>query len=192
MDERVKKRQKRLQDGGTERKRGSGGQRLREAGPVPLIPGFRRESRSRQKSHCDPCEEGGLVLRSLCRQDAFRVQALLLNSAGVSAGKNIYGCAYKCAGVGCTHVHISVQGLDVPRVHICVQGLDVHVCIYVCRGWTCMCVYMSVGGRRARVYICVQVLDVHVCIYVCRGWTCTWVYMCVGDGRARVYICVQG
>ena len=55
-----------------------------------------------------------------------------------------------------------------------------------------MCVYMSVGGRRARVYICVQVLDVHVCIYVCRGWTCTWVYMCVGDGRARVYICVQG
>lgn len=38
MDERGKKRQRRLQDGGTERKRGSGGQRLREAGPVPLIP----------------------------------------------------------------------------------------------------------------------------------------------------------
>lgn len=133
MDERVKKRQKRLQDGRTERKRGLGGQRLREAGPVPLIPGFRRESKSRQKSHCDTCEEGGLVLRSLCRQDAFRVQALLLNSAGVSAGgKYIWmrTCAYMCAGVGCAHVHISVQGLDVPRVHICVQGLDVHV--YTC------------------------------------------------------------
>lgn len=134
MDERVKKRQKRLQDGRTERKRGSGGQRLREAGPVPLIPGFRRESKSRQKSHCDPCEEGGLVLRSLCRQDAFRVQALLLNSAGVSTGgKYIWmrTCAYICARVGCA------------------------TCAYMCTGIGRACVYMCVGFGRARVYICV-------------------------------------
>ena len=150
----AKKRQRRLQDGGKERKRGSGGQRLRKAGPVPLIPGLRRESESRQKSHCDPCEEGGLVLRSLCRQEAFGVQTLLLNSAGVSKGGiYIWMCthAYTCAGAGRAGVHIRVP------------GLDVQVCIYVCQGRTCTCAYMCAGVGRARVHIRVQGLNVHVC-----------------------------
>lgn len=41
-----------------ERKRGPGGQRLRGAGPAPLVPNLRGETKSRLKSHCSSCEEG--------------------------------------------------------------------------------------------------------------------------------------
>ena len=41
-----------------ERKRGPGGQRLRVAGPAPLVPDLRGETKSRLKSHCSSREEG--------------------------------------------------------------------------------------------------------------------------------------
>lgn len=41
-----------------ERKRGPGGQRLRGAGPAPLVPNLRGETKSRLKGHCSSREEG--------------------------------------------------------------------------------------------------------------------------------------
>ena len=74
----------------------------------------------------------------------------------------------------CTHVHVhvhwSVESMVYKHVKWCyMHVLYVHVCVHVCVGGTCTCIYGI--QTNSIVYMYMYVYDVHVQVHV----QCMWI-----------------
>lgn len=195
MDERGKEETEEAAGTEEQRERGAGRAETQRSWACSTIPGLRRESRSRQNSHCDPCEEGGWALRSLLRTCWGHRPAAefcwgeqrgkYMDARGTChtcAGAGRAPCAYMCRGRTARRIYVfwgrtctsayTCAGAGRAHVHLPVQGPDVPARIR-CRGRTRPCAYTCAVARHAHVHIRVLGPDVCTCAYMCRSDICS-------------------
>lgn len=119
--------------------------------------------------------------------------------AYVGAGRaicvdDVCTCTYMCAYVRIWRARVHACGY----LFIVCMDPDVHVQMYSCILYTCMCMYTRVYVCAER-YMCLVCLHAHVCIHVCTctalciyWWTCmlVWTYMCVYTHACVPNVCL--